>query len=126
MVNRIQKLFKLKDGERIVSVMSFDPRVIGNIEENPKKPDLCPEVQWVLRLPATAMRCDLDCGPLRIHRLAVDADTHRCSVGAEIIGVNSRAWNREHARRRVSRLQSYGFAPVKKSITCLELLRESC
>jgi DNA gyrase subunit A len=40
----VQKLFKLKDGERIVTVMSLDPRVIGNVQENPKKPDLCPEV----------------------------------------------------------------------------------
>ena len=40
----IQKLFKMKDGEKIVSVLSLDPRVIGNIMENPKKPDLCPEV----------------------------------------------------------------------------------
>jgi DNA gyrase/topoisomerase IV subunit A len=38
----IQKLFKLKDGERIVSVLSFDSRVIGEIKENPKKPELCP------------------------------------------------------------------------------------
>jgi DNA gyrase subunit A len=40
----VQKLFKMKDGERIVTVMSLDPRVIGNVQENPKKPDLCPEV----------------------------------------------------------------------------------
>ncbi|TWT82414.1 DNA gyrase subunit A [Planctomycetes bacterium CA13] len=39
----IQKLFKLKDGERIVAVMSFDSRIIGDIREDPKKPDLCPE-----------------------------------------------------------------------------------
>ncbi len=39
----IQKLFKLKDGERIVSIVSFDSRVIGEIRENPKKPELCPE-----------------------------------------------------------------------------------
>lgn len=32
----IQKLFKMKDGERIVSVMSFDPRVIASVEEDPK------------------------------------------------------------------------------------------
>ncbi|QDT07127.1 DNA gyrase subunit A [Rubripirellula lacrimiformis] len=38
----IQKLFKMKDGEKIVAVMSFDPRVIGDISEDPKKPDLCP------------------------------------------------------------------------------------
>ncbi|WP_436714794.1 DNA topoisomerase (ATP-hydrolyzing) [Roseiconus lacunae] len=41
----IQKLFKMKDGERIVSVMSFDPRVVGgNIHEDPKHPDYCPEI----------------------------------------------------------------------------------
>ncbi len=40
----VQKLFKLKDGERIVAAISLDPRVIGNIKPNPKKPDLCPEV----------------------------------------------------------------------------------
>jgi DNA gyrase subunit A len=40
----IQKLFKMKDGERIVAAVSFDDRVIGNIHEDPKHPDLCPEV----------------------------------------------------------------------------------
>ncbi len=39
----IQKLFKLKDGERIIAALSMDPRVIGDIAEDPKKPDLCPE-----------------------------------------------------------------------------------
>src|SRR5690606_19053955 len=39
----IQKLFKLKDGERIVSAITFDPRVIGDIAEDPRHPDLCPE-----------------------------------------------------------------------------------
>jgi DNA gyrase subunit A len=38
----IQKQFKLKDGERIVSVLSLDPRVVGDIAEDPKHPDLCP------------------------------------------------------------------------------------
>jgi DNA gyrase subunit A len=33
----------MKDGERIVAAMSFDPRVIGDVEEDPKNPDLCPE-----------------------------------------------------------------------------------
>ena len=39
----VQKLFKLKDGEKIVSVLSFDPRVIGNIAD-PKDPDYCPDI----------------------------------------------------------------------------------
>ena len=40
----VQKLFKMKDGERIVAAMSFDPRIIGDIKEDPKQPDLCPEI----------------------------------------------------------------------------------
>lgn len=41
----VQKLFKLKDGEKIVTAVSFDQRVIGGvIEEDPKHPDYCPEV----------------------------------------------------------------------------------
>ncbi len=40
----VQKLFKLKDGERIVAAISFDDRVIGDIKEDPKRPEYCPEV----------------------------------------------------------------------------------
>lgn len=40
----IQKLFKMRDGERIVAMLSLDPRAIGDIQENPKRPDLCPAV----------------------------------------------------------------------------------
>lgn len=40
----VQKLFKMKDGERIVAALSFDPRVIGDVREDPKHPDLCPEI----------------------------------------------------------------------------------
>ncbi|MEM0924991.1 MAG: DNA gyrase C-terminal beta-propeller domain-containing protein, partial [Planctomycetota bacterium] len=41
----IQKLFKMKDGERIVAAMSFDERVIGGeIKEDTKHPDYCPEI----------------------------------------------------------------------------------
>jgi DNA gyrase subunit A len=43
----IQKLFKLKDGERIVAAYSLDPRAIGDIAEDPKKPDLCPATHAV-------------------------------------------------------------------------------
>ncbi len=40
----IQKHFRMKDGERIVSVLSLDPRAIGDIRVDPKHPDLCPPV----------------------------------------------------------------------------------
>jgi DNA gyrase subunit A len=82
----IQKLFKLKDGERIVSIMSFDPRVIGNIEENPKKPNLCPEVHgFAASSDGYALRFGL--------RPFADPSTRsgrryaRCATGAEIVGV---------------------------------------
>jgi DNA gyrase/topoisomerase IV subunit A len=39
----IQKLFKLKDGEYLIAVMSLDPRALSaSIQEDPKKPDACP------------------------------------------------------------------------------------
>ena len=57
----VQKLFKMKDGERIVSVMSLDPRVIGNIQENPKKPNDSPEVHgFAATSNGFAMRFGLD------------------------------------------------------------------
>ena len=40
----VQKLFRLKDGEKIVAAHSLDPRVIGDVFEDPKNPDFCPEV----------------------------------------------------------------------------------
>ncbi|HEY7697099.1 MAG TPA: DNA gyrase subunit A, partial [Vicinamibacteria bacterium] len=40
----IQTLFKLRDGEKIVSSLSLDPRIIGNIYINEKRPDLAPDV----------------------------------------------------------------------------------
>ena len=43
----IQKLFKMKDGEKIVAAISFDPRLIGDYKEDPKHPDYCPEVHAI-------------------------------------------------------------------------------
>jgi len=43
----IQKLFKLKDGERIVTAMSCDPRLLGDVKENPNTPDACPPVHGI-------------------------------------------------------------------------------
>ncbi|MCA9321401.1 MAG: DNA topoisomerase, partial [Planctomycetes bacterium] len=40
----IQKLFRFKDGERVVTMISLDERMIGDIKANPKKPDLCPPI----------------------------------------------------------------------------------
>jgi len=38
----IQKLFKLKDGERIIAAFSLDPRAIGEIKLDPRHPDYAP------------------------------------------------------------------------------------
>lgn len=38
----IQKLFKLKDGEKIIAAYSADPRVLKDYEDNPKDPEACP------------------------------------------------------------------------------------
>ncbi len=43
----IQKLFKLKDGERIVAAYSLDRRAIGDVAVNPKKPDKPPKVHAI-------------------------------------------------------------------------------
>ena len=43
----MQKLFKMKDGEKIIAAISFDPRLIGDYKEDPKHPDYCPEVHAV-------------------------------------------------------------------------------
>ncbi len=44
----IQKMFKLKDGERIVAAFSLDKRALpGSIAENPKKPEECPMVHAI-------------------------------------------------------------------------------
>lgn len=43
----VQKLFKMKDGEKIIAALSFDPRVIGKIHEDPKHPDYCPETHAI-------------------------------------------------------------------------------
>jgi DNA gyrase subunit A len=37
----IQKLFKLKDGEKVIAALSLDPRAIGDIQEDPNS-DYCP------------------------------------------------------------------------------------
>ena len=38
----IQKLFKLKDGEKIVAAFSLDPRSAGDVQEDPKRPEYAP------------------------------------------------------------------------------------
>jgi DNA gyrase/topoisomerase IV subunit A len=84
----IQKLFKTKDGEKIVAVMSFDPRVIGKIEENPKKPNLCPEVHgFAASSNGYALRFGLQ--PFAEPSTRSGRRYARIAPGSEMIGVSA-------------------------------------
>ena len=81
----VQKLFKLKDGERIVSAISFDPRSVGDVFEDPKDPEVCPEIHgFAASSNGYALRFGLE--------NLIEPSTRsgrryaRASSGAEIIG----------------------------------------
>ncbi len=84
----IQKLFKMKDGEKIVAVLSFDPRMIGNVFPDPKEPDYLPEVHgFAATSRGFALRFGLD--------TFVEPSTRsgrrfaRVPTGAEVIDVHA-------------------------------------
>jgi DNA gyrase subunit A len=84
----IQKLFKMKDGERIVAAISLDPRVIGNIAEDPKRPEYCPEIHgFAATSNGFALRFGLE--------QFVEPSTRsgrrfaRVAPGAEVVGVDA-------------------------------------
>ena len=81
----IQKLFKLKDGEKIVAALSFDSRTIGDIKEDPKD-EYSPEIH--------GRAASSDGYALRSSRQAhAKASTRsgrrfaRVKAGAELVGV---------------------------------------
>ncbi len=43
----IQKFFNLKDGERLVSAFSLDPRIVGNVFVDEKNPDYAPDTHAI-------------------------------------------------------------------------------
>ncbi len=84
----IQKLFKLKDGEKIVTAMSFDPRTIGDMNEDPKDPEVCPDIHgFAASSNGYALRFTLagfaEPSTRSGRRFA------RCSAGASIVGVEA-------------------------------------
>jgi DNA gyrase subunit A len=84
----IQKLFKMKDGERIVAAISFDPRLIGNIQEDPKHPDLCPEIHGLaVSSNGFALRFGLE--PLVEPSTRSGRRFARVAPGASIVGVEA-------------------------------------
>jgi DNA gyrase subunit A len=84
----IQKLFKLKDGERIVAAISLDPRTIGDIAEDPKRPAYCPPVHaFAAASNGFALRFGLE--PFVEPSTRSGRRFARVAAGAEIIGVET-------------------------------------
>ncbi|MEM8736415.1 MAG: DNA gyrase C-terminal beta-propeller domain-containing protein, partial [Planctomycetota bacterium] len=82
----IQKLFKMKDGERIVAAISLDPRSIGNIAEDPKKPEYCPEIHgFAASSNGFALRFSLE--PYAEPSTRSGRRYARVAAGASIVGV---------------------------------------
>ncbi len=93
----IQKLFKLKDGERIIAVMSFDPRALSaSINENPKKPDSCP----------------------MLHGFAATTDGYSLRFGLDKYVETSTRSGRKYARPAAGQ-QVVGMTPIHGSETIL-------
>ncbi|HBJ33177.1 MAG TPA: DNA topoisomerase [Planctomycetaceae bacterium] len=84
----IQKLFKLKDGERIVTAISCDPRSLGDVAENPKKPDLCPPIHGIAATSnGFALRFSL--APLVEPSTRSGRRYAKPSTGASVVGVHT-------------------------------------
>lgn len=83
----VQKLFKMRDGEKIVSALSMDPRSIGSIKEDPKQPDLCPEVHgFAASSNGFALRFGME--PFAEPSTRAGRRYARVAPGAEIVGVS--------------------------------------
>jgi DNA gyrase subunit A len=80
----IQKLFKLKDGEKIVSAISFDPRTIGDIAEDPKD-QYFPEVHG-LAASSNGYALRFSLAPLAEPSTRSGRRFARVSTGAGIVG----------------------------------------
>ncbi|HXV62969.1 MAG TPA: DNA topoisomerase (ATP-hydrolyzing) [Vicinamibacteria bacterium] len=85
----IQTLFKLKDGERIVSAFSLDPRVIGNVFVDEKRPDYAPET----------------------HAIAVSSDGYALRFGLEAF-VEPSTRNGRRFARLVAAARIVGVQPI--------------
>ncbi|MES1255032.1 MAG: DNA topoisomerase IV subunit A [Acidobacteriota bacterium] len=83
----IQRLFKLKDGERIVAALGLDPRAVGDINASPKHPDDPPAVHGVaVSSDGYSLRFSLQ--PLAEPSTRAGRRFARPAEGAEIVGVD--------------------------------------
>jgi DNA gyrase subunit A len=82
----IQRLFKLKDGEKVVAALSLDPRVIGDITASTKHPDAPPPVHAAaVSSDGYALRFSLE--PLVEPSTRAGRRYARPAGGAEVMGV---------------------------------------
>jgi len=82
----IQKLFKLKDGERIIAAYSLDRRAIGDVAANPNKPDKPPKVHALaVASDGYAMRFSLE--PFDEPSTRAGRRYAKPGKGAEFVGV---------------------------------------
>src|SRR5438552_4691254 len=82
----IKRLFKLKDGERIVAAVSLDPRAIGTIASRVDRPDVPPPVHAVAATSdGYALRFGLE--PLSEASTRAGRRYARPADGAEVVGV---------------------------------------
>ncbi len=82
----IQKLFKLRDGEKIVNAVSLDPRVIGDIFVDEKRPDYAPDTHAVaVSSDGYSLRFGLE--PFLEPSTRNGRRFARTGAGAEIVGV---------------------------------------
>lgn len=83
----IQKLFKLRDGERIVSSFSLDPRVIGNVFVDEDHPEYAPETHALgVASDGYAIRFGLE--PYLDPSTRNGRRFIRLGTGAELVGVS--------------------------------------
>ncbi len=82
----IQRLFKLKDGEKVVAALSLDSRVVGDIKPSTKHPDAPPPVHAVaVSSDGYALRFGLE--PLVEPSTRAGRRYARPAGGAEVMGV---------------------------------------
>jgi DNA gyrase subunit A len=82
----VQRLFKLKDGEKIVGALSLDPRAVGDVKSSPRHPDAAPPVHGVaVTSDGYSLRFSLE--PFLEPSTRAGRRFARPSKGAEVVGV---------------------------------------
>jgi DNA gyrase subunit A len=82
----IQRLFKMKDGEKIIGALSLDSRVTGDVKSSPKRPDDAPPIHGVaVTSDGYSLRFSLE--PFVEPSTRAGRRFARPSKGAEVVGV---------------------------------------